>query len=133
MIMMLFVLILTVFLFSSFTLSYRLQTINRVVINTPISIFESSISLVHYIEENNLYFDKEELRNNLEEYYDKNLKKTLKDYSMDLYFYNQVDHSICVTDKCDAVKVTINGSFFFTIEVTRTINYEIHKGAKYAG
>ena len=133
MIMMLFVISLTLFLFSSFTLSYRLQTINRVVINTPISIFESSISLLHYIEEHNLYFDKEALRKNLINYYDENLEKVFKDYEMTLYFYNQESQSICVSDQCDAVKVTISGNIFFQMEINRSVNYEIHKGAKYAG
>lgn len=133
MILTFFIVILTVFLFSSFTLTYRLQSINRVVLNTPISLFEKSIPLINYPEENNLYFDKEALRENLKSYYDENLEKTFKNYTMELYFYNQEDESICVNDKCNAVRVTVKGRFFYMVDVNREIKYEIHKGAKYGG
>ena len=126
---MLFVAALTVFLFSSFTLSFRLQTINRVVMYTPVELFETAIPIVEK-ETRGLYFSKEKLRSNLQNYYDKNLSNVLEDYTMSLYFYNQGDGSICTKTTCDAVEVTVEGRCFLTFNYSRTVSYEIHKGAK---
>ena len=128
MIIILFVIALTLFLFSSFTVSYRLQTINRVVIYTPSEIFELSIPILSYEGSTGIHFDKNELQGRLKTYYDDNLKKVLPNYTMDLYFYNQNDQSICTSDSCQAVEVTISGTYMMVFKVSRSISYEIHRG-----
>ena len=131
MIVLLFVFTFLSFMFSSFTLSYRLSTINQVVIYTPIEIFEKSISLVNLDEHHTLSFDKTLLRTNLKNYYDENLHNVFKNYSLDLYYYNQSDGSICTSDKCDAVEVTVSGAYMYSFRYSRSVKYEIHKGAAY--
>lgn len=130
MILLMLVISLIIFLFSSFTLSYRLQTINRIVINTPVEIFELSIPIVN-IDESNLYFDKKKLETSVLQYYQNNLSDYFKTYDVSFYYYNQSDESICVNDQCNAVEITIDGIYMFNFHYERTINYEIHKGAKY--
>lgn len=131
MIVLLFVFTLSAFLFSSFTISLKLQTINRAVIYMPIEIFETAIPVANIDENEGLYFNKDWLTNNLDSYFENKLSRIMKDYSYSLYYYNQNDQSICINDKCDAVEVTVTGHYAFNFLYSRSINYEIRKGAKY--
>ena len=131
MIIILFIFSLTVFLFSSFTISLKLQTINRAIIYMPIEIFETAIPVANINENEGLYFSKGQLSDNLDEYFAEKLSNVMRDYSYTLYYYNQEDASICTSDKCDAVEVTLTGHYAFNFLYQRTVNYEIHKGAKY--
>ena len=130
MIVLALVISLTVFLFASFTLSYRLQTINRAIINTPVEIFELSIPVAN-IDETNLYFDKNTLESKVLTYYQNSIGEYFKTYHVSFYYYNQADKSICVSDKCNAVEITVNGNYMFNFNYEKSISYEIHKGAKY--
>ena len=130
MILLALVVSLTIFLFASFTLSFRLQTINRVIINTPIEIFELSIPLAN-IDEENVYFDKNKLESKILSYYQNNISEYFKSYDVSFYYYNQADNSICVNDQCNAVEITVDGIYMFNFHYEKTIEYEIHKGAKY--
>lgn len=130
MLLILLVTLLTIFLFSSFTLTYRLQTINRTIINTPLEIFELSIPVAN-IDETNVYFDKAQLENNVLTYYEERLSPYFKSYDVDFYYYNQSNHSICVNDYCNAVEINVSGNYMFNFQYEKTLKYEIHKGAKY--
>ena len=130
MILLAFITALTIFLFSGFTLTYRLQTINRAIINTPLEIFETSIPLAN-IDESNLYFNKMKLEGKILDYYSSTIAPYFKTYDVEFYYYNQSDKSICVSDYCNAVEITITGNYYLTFNYERAITYEIHKGAKY--
>ena len=131
MIILMFVFSLSVFLFSSFTISLKLQTINRAVIYMPLEIFETAIPNTNIDINDGLYFNKSKLANNLDDYFEERLSNVMKDYSYTLYYYNQDDGSICTDSKCDAVEVTVTGHYAYTFIYSRSICYEIHKGAKY--
>lgn len=131
MILILFSTLLTIFMFNSFTATFHIQTVNRAVIYTPIEIFEASIKIVNIEDEDNLYFDDNLLINNLQNYYSDTISSHLTNYTVSTYFYNQADGSICVSGKCNAVEVTIHGTYSYFFEYDRSITYEIHKGAKY--
>lgn len=126
-----FVFSLITFLFTSFTTTFRLQSINRTIMYMPVQIFETAINIVNIDETKGLYFDKQRLVANLENYFEENLPKYMKDYSYTLYYYNQKDQSICTKSKCDAVEVTVTGHYAYNFKYTRSVAYEIHKGAKY--
>ena len=128
MILMIFVIILTTFLFSSFTVSFRLQTINRVVIYTPVEIFENSISLLDIEDDDDIYFDKAKLTRSLKNYYDSNLKKVFKNYYLSIYYFSGEDKSLCVSDKCKGVSVTVHGRYLLNFNYSRTIQYQIKEG-----
>ena len=131
MIILMFVFALTTFLFSSFTISLKLQTINRAVIYMPLEIFETAIPIANIDESEGLHFNKSRLTNNLDEYFERKLKNVMRDYSYSLYYYNQEDQSICTTTNCNAVEVTVTGHYAFNFAYSRSVSYEIHKGAKY--
>ena len=131
MIVMFLVFTLLSFLFSSFTISLKLQTINRAIIYMPVDIFETSINVVNIDESEGLYFNKSRLTSNIDNYLVNKLDGVMRDYSYELYYYNQEDKSICTSDKCDAVEVTVTGHYTFNFFYERSISYEIHKGARY--
>ena len=97
----------------------------------PIEIFETAINVANIDEAEGLYFNKSRLNSNLNKYFQKTISPALKDYSYSLYYYNQEDGSICTSEKCNAVEVTVTGHYSFNFTYLRTVNYEIHKGEKY--
>ena len=131
MIVMFFVFIFITFFFSSFTISLKLQTINRAIIYMPKEVFEMAIPVVNIDESEWLYFDKSRLDENIANYLEEKLTVVMPDYTYTLYYFNQEDESICVNDKCNAVEVTINGHYAFNFLYTRSIKYEIHRGSQY--
>lgn len=131
MMMIMLVFLLTVFLFSSFTISLKLQTINRAVIYMPKEIFETAIPIVNIDETSGLYFNKTKLANNIETYLDEKISRLMSDYTYSLYYYNQTNGSICTSANCNAVEVTVTGHYSFDFLYERSISYEIHRGATY--
>lgn len=115
--------------YSFFSVVTRLQCVNRIIANTPIDIFEKSIPLID--DETDLHFDKDKLYYSLNEYYSNNLRKYINSYHLELYYYNQIDQSICTDDNCNAVEVDVSGTSVFSFRFHRTLTYEIHKGAQY--
>lgn len=97
----------------------------------PVEVFETAIPLVNVDISQGLYFDKTKLNKNVNNYLQSKLTGVMKDYTYSLYYYNQEDESICTSDKCNAVEVTVNGHYAYNFTYTRSVNYEIHKGAKY--
>lgn len=110
-----------------FTFTYRINGINRVMFNMPISIFEASIPLVQDASEPILYFDREYLLNELTSYVDKSIYKYTDRYSLDLYYYDQDDYSICRGDYCNAVEVTLNARITLFDDYSKTMRFYIHK------
>ncbi len=110
-----------------FTFTYRINGINRVMFNMPISIFEAAIPLVQNNKEHIIYFDKDYLRLELTSYIDKSIYKYTDRYSLDLYYYDQDDYSICRGDYCNAVEVTLNARITLFDDYSKTMRFYIHK------
>lgn len=110
------------YLFFRFT--YSLNGINRLVLNTPIEYFNVAIPLVKNDEEIKLYFDKSVLENNLNEYF-LVLSQYCSSYSVNYYYYNQNDDSICLGQECSAVEVRVNCTIDFNVNYYRAMFYEI--------
>lgn len=108
-----------------FTITYRLNGINRCLYNIPIAIFETSIPLLDYDEEIGLYYDKNTLEDKLTYYFNSNIVKYCNSYTMDLYYYNQVDESICLSNHCDAIEITINADVILFTKYHRTARFYI--------
>lgn len=67
------------------------------------------------------YFSKEELKREVEEYFEENLKRYVAHYTVNYYFYNTSDKSYCTSDYCRAVKISLkaNINIFFKYEKAR--------------
>lgn len=122
-------LMLAIFSFQAFTITYKLGGINKTIINTPKAIFEKSIPLVNDIEEKDFvpYFNKELLESNFKEYVAKNLDRYSDNYNLIFYYYDTFNGLLCRGEKCDGVRITFNTKIVGMFDYKRTIFYEIRK------
>ena len=116
-----------ILLLQFFSFTYRINGINRAVYNIPISIFEASIPLVQDTSDPKIYFDKQYLDDYLTSYFDKVIYRYTDRYSLNYYYYVQDDYSICRTDYCDAVEVTLNARITLFSDYSKTMRFYIHK------
>ena len=110
-----------------FTVTYRLNGVNRTLYYIPISIFESSIPLAQESESLIIYYDKNILENKLTYYFDNNLSKYVSRYTLDFYYYNQSNDSICKTDYCDAIEITLKADILLTVSYQKSARFYIQK------
>lgn len=113
--------------FLFFNLGISTNSINRIIINTPKEIFESSLTLVD-IDTNYLYFNQEKLNKNLNDYYSKGFSKYGKNYELDIYYYDTGADYFCINGKCRYVEVDVTVYMFLTYSTTRSIHYEVRGG-----
>ena len=111
--------------FNFFMMSYQVNGLNRLVMNAPISLFETAIELMDINEDNGPIFNKETLENNLTSYFDFSLPKYTEDYEVSFYYYNPSDHSVCLNENAKAVEVSVSASFIFAFQYQKTMFYEI--------
>lgn len=114
--------------FSTYAFTYQINGVNRVVVSTPITIFESSILHDVESEEPKLRFSRSLVKEKLEHYYNYELKKFSNKFNFDIYFYNKNDESMCVEEECDAVEIAFNAYLIFNYKFNRTIKYAVAKG-----
>lgn len=110
-----------------FFVSYRLTGINRVMMNIPISIFESSIPLVQDRDEPIMYFNKTTLNKELTSYFDKSLKKYVDDYTVVYFYYNSDTNHSCLTSYCDAIAVQVQTKVTPLMKYRKTVKFYIQK------
>ena len=84
--------------FQCFTITYRLNGINRTLLEIPLSIFEVAIPLVREDDETTLYYDKDYLINELTYYFDNKLPFYTDDYDVKYYFSNTGDFKSGIID-----------------------------------
>lgn len=118
-------LLLAVASFNFFTVSYKLNGINRTLLFTPISIFEINVPLINSNEEFDLYFDKQSLEKDLTYYYDSHLIRYTGEYDIDYFYVNIDDGSMCTETFCKAIEVTISSEILFGFKYKKAMRFEI--------
>jgi hypothetical protein len=113
--------------FSSFALAFQINGINRVVVATPITIFETSTLNDLDNDEPLLQFSKELVNERLNKFYSFELSKFTSNFNYEIYFYNQWNGSMCVDDECDAVEIAFSATLLYGYQYHRTINFEVFK------
>ena len=111
--------------FNFFMMSYQVNGVNRLVMNAPIALFETSLELLDINEKNGPIFNKEILEDNLTSYFDYSLPHYTDDYEVSFYYYNLSDHSVCLDEKRRAVEVKVSASFIFSYHYEKTMFYEV--------
>lgn len=114
--------------FQCFTITYRLNGINRTLYDIPLSIFEVSIPLAQDADEIVIYFDKDYLINQLTYYFDNKLPFYTDDYSLTYYFTNTYDEAMCLSETCTAIEITLEAEILFLTRYHKTARYEIREG-----
>ena len=68
------------------------------------------------------------MRHHLDDYYREQLSKYVDKYSVDYYFYNQSDDSICLSPYCDALEIEVNCTITMGYQYHRVMYYELVRG-----
>ena len=113
------------FSFNFFMISYQTNGITRLVMSTPLSLFETAIEMLDINEEVGPHFNKEELENNLTSYFNYHLPRYTNHHSLNFYYYNIADHSIDMDDECQAVEVKVEAELILSNRYQKTMCYEI--------
>ncbi len=116
--------VLLVISISFFTFSYSMQGLNKSIINTPVELLYDD---VNFMSENPKIV-RAGVKVKLENYYKETLPKYCKDYSTQYYFYNSNDESLCTSNFCDGVEVTIDASLSLGYKYHRVMYYELRRG-----
>lgn len=106
-----------------FSISFSFQGLNRAIINTPI---ESMFRTVE-IENEGVFFDKNSFQNTMMRYYDNVIPRYAKEYSVEFYYFNLSDGSMCVSNFCSSVEITVNCKLIFNYDYSRTMTYSIRR------
>ena len=113
--------------FSSYALAYQINGINRVVISTPVTIFETSIYHNVDEEQSHVLMSKKLVTEKLDKFYKCEISKFTENFTYEIYFYNKEDESMCVEDNCNAVEVTFNATLVYNYQYHRIMHYEVFK------
>lgn len=108
-----------------FSTSYCLIGLNRVMMNIPISIFETSIPLVQNVDDPIIYYNQEVLEDKLTHYFEKSVTKYCDRYFLSYYYYNQDNHAFCLSEQCDAVEITLFAKVMGITEYTKSVRFYI--------
>ena len=125
MILVFICLLIVVFSFNFFMMSYQINGINRLVLAMPISLYETSINLLGVDENSAPGFDKDKLERNINSYFAHSMKSFTEDYKLTFYYYNPFDHSICLSLYCSAVEVKVCANLILNYHYSKTMYYQI--------
>ena len=104
-----------------FVLNYSIQGLNRAIVFTPIEMMYKSVSAYSETPD----FNRKDFEYIIMRYYDHIIPRYSKDYEVDFYYYNLQDGSMCLTDTCKGVEITVNCKLNVTYQYHRVMYYEL--------
>lgn len=104
-----------------FALNYSIQGLNRAILYTPIEIMYKG--LITYGGKPLISMDDFEYI--VLSYYNNIIPRYSKNYTVDFYYYNLTDQSMCLTNNCEGVEITINCKLNLTYDYHRVMFYEL--------
>lgn len=113
--------ILTLFCGQLFFLNYSIQGLNRAIISTPIEMMTIGVRY----GEDGVFLNKTAFENAVKDYYDSQLYRYAKSYDLSFYYYNASDGSMCLTNDCSAVEITVDCKLMSTYDYHRVMYYEL--------
>ncbi len=114
--------------FDCFSITFRLNGINRTLMEIPLSIFELAVPLVREEDEIEMKFDKEYLIDELDNYFNHKLPFYTANYQVNYYFTKTGSESLCLDDSCTAIEITLDADIVFFTKYHKTTRYEIEEG-----
>ena len=125
-------LVIGVLSFQVFSLTYQLGGINRTIVNMPKAVLEKALVLERVNSDKYyVYFDQDNLILSIQNYLDDNMSKYCDQYNIETnYYLPQLNNRPCTIDKCNGVNVTITCRILLAFDYSKTMYYEIVKGAK---
>lgn len=111
--------------YSLFNYSFKLNGLNRLLINVPKSIFELNTSTYEY-SSYGLYLYKDKLIEDYKTYINEYAYKYVTEYDLSFYFYDPTDGGTCQIYNCDGVEISFKTKIML-FNYSRTMYYEIEK------
>lgn len=106
-----------------FTLNYSIQGLNRAILYTPIELMYKSITTA----DDNPQFDRADFEYVVLDYYSRIIPRYSKHYIVDFYYYDLLDESMCLTNNCNGVEITIDCKLNVTYTYHRVMFYELRE------
>ena len=122
MIMGLLAILVIILSFGLFTLSYQVIGMNRLIIYTPITEIERFVLVEG---DNKLHFYDQQVRVNLDLYYQEKIHEYTNKYEVKYYFYHKEDHSYCAYNFCDSVEIEVDATLYMSYQYHRKIYFEV--------
>lgn len=104
-----------------FALNYSIQGLNRAIIYTPIEIMYKGLITLG----DKPLISRDDFEYIVLSYYNNIIPRYSKNYTVDFYYYNLTDQSMCLTNNCDGVEITINCKLNLTYDYHRVMFYEL--------
>lgn len=108
-----------------FALNYSIQGLNRAILYTPIEIMYKGVSS---LGEKPL-ISRDDFEYILMSYFDHIIPRYSKEYTVDFYYYNLSNESMCLTDNCEGVEITIDCKLNITYQYHRVMYYELKESS----
>ena len=121
-----FSLIFTLFLNFTFG-AMRLSGVNRTFLSMYKGVLESSVA---YINEKGEpitpYFIQDTLVDYVDHYLEENLTRYVTHYEASVYFFNNEDDTLCTSDYCSAVKISLECDINYLFHYSKAKNFYIN-------
>ena len=115
-------------LFLNFTFgAMRFSGVNRTFLSMYKGVLESSIAYVD--EDGNAispYFIKDTLVDYVDHYLEDNLTHYVTHYEASVYFFNEEDDTICTSEYCQAVKISLECEINYLFHYSKARNFYIN-------
>jgi len=108
-----------------FALNYSIQGLNRAILYTPIEIMYKGVAS---LGEKPL-ISRDDFEYILMSYFDHIIPRYSKEYTVDFYYYNLSNKSMCLTDNCEGVEITIDCKLNITYQYHRVMYYELKESS----
>lgn len=115
-------------LFINFTFgAMKLSGVNRTFLSMYKGILESSVA---YVDKDGYpikpYFLQDTLEDYVTNYLDKNLTRYVTHYEASIYYFNKEDETICTSEYCQAVKISLKCDINYFFHYSKARNFYIN-------
>ena len=111
--------------FSFFFVTTSMNAVNRAVLYIPIELIQKNVNILDVNDESDLYFNKSDLKTDLDKYFQNSLEKYVISYEVTYTFTNQEGSMVCISTKCQGVKISVNANICFDAHYEKSMFYSI--------
>lgn len=114
--------------FSIFLIQIQYETIERIVSTIPLGLIEKSVFIIDNSNTIEGYFDKNSLKNNVNNYLKFNLKNKVSRYQISFFYYTVNENNeikIDLNDYPKNVQIHFKTKYFFNLNLEKYLTFSI--------
>lgn len=114
--------------FSIFLIQIQYETIERIVSTIPLGLIEKSVFIIDNSDTIEGYFDKNSLKNNVNNYLKFNLKNKVSKYQISFFYYTVNENNeikIDLNDYPKNVQIHFKTKYFFNLNLEKYLTFSI--------